>query len=126
MPSRKRVEQFIDAVVHGDHAQAIKDFYHADATMQENCEPPRRGRDNLIAHEKQAMGRLQEMKTHPPETVLVDGDDVMIMWTFDATDKQGVTRRLNEISHQVWSADGIMKERFVYDSATAWQIVEPA
>lgn len=126
MPSRKRVEQFIHAVVHGDHAEAIKDFYHADATMQENCEPPRRGRDNLITHEKKAMDRLQEMKTHPPKTVLVDGDDVMIMWTFDATDKKGVTRRLNEISHQLWSADGIMKERFVYDSATAWQIVDPS
>ncbi|MEP2102825.1 MAG: nuclear transport factor 2 family protein [Parasphingorhabdus sp.] len=126
MPSRKRVEQFIHAVVHGDHAKAIKDFYHADATMQENCELPRRGRDTLIAHEKKVMDRLQEMKTHPPQTVLVDGDNVMILWTFDATDKQGVTRRLNEISHQLWSADGIMKERFIYDSATAWQIVDPS
>ncbi len=111
--------------MHGDHADAIKDFYHVDATMQENREPPRRGRDNLIAHEKNAMGQLQEMKTHPPETVLVDGDNVMILWTFDATDKQGVTRRLNEVSHQIWSADGILKERFIYDSATAWQVVEP-
>lgn len=125
MPTRKRVEQFIHAVVHGDHADAIKDFYHIDASMQENFDPPRRGRDNLIAHEKRAMDRLQEMKTHPPETVLVDGDNAMIVWTFDATGKDGVTRRLNEISHQIWSADGIMKERFVYDSATAWQIVEP-
>ncbi|GAA0476635.1 hypothetical protein GCM10009096_18040 [Parasphingorhabdus litoris] len=125
MPSRKRVEQFIHAVVHGDHAEAIKEFYHVDATMQENCAPPRCGRDNLIAHEKKAMGSLQEMKTHPPKTVLVDGDNVMILWTFDATDKQGVTRRLNEIAYQIWSADGIMKERFIYDSATAWQVVEP-
>ncbi len=124
MPSRKRVEQFVQAVVHGDHAEAIRDFYHIDATMQENCEPPRRGRDNLITHEKKAMARLQAMKTHPPETVLVDGDNVMIIWTFDATDKQGVTRRLNEVSHQLWSADGIIKERFIYDSATAWQVVE--
>lgn len=125
MPSRKRVEEFIDAVVHGDHAEAIENFYHIDATMQENCEPPRRGRDNLVAHEKKAMGGLQTMKTYPPETVLVDGDNVMIKWTFDATDKQGVTRRLNEISHQLWSADGIMKEQFIYDSATAWKVVEP-
>lgn len=124
MPSHKRVEQFVHAVVHGDHAQAISEFYHADATMQENLNPPRRGRDNLVAHEKRASDSLQEMKTHPPETVLVDGDNVMIVWTFDATDKKGVTRRLNEISHQLWSADGIMNERFVYDSATAWQIVE--
>lgn len=124
MPSRKRVEQFVHAVVQGDHAQAISEFYHVDATMQENLNPPRRGRDNLVAHEKRAMDSLQEMKTHPPETVLVDGDNVMIVWTFDATDKKGVTRRLHEISHQLWSADGIMNERFVYDSATAWQIVE--
>ncbi len=124
MPSRKRVEQFIHAVVHGDHDKAIMDFYHADASMQENLEPPRRGRENLVAHEKQALANLQEMKTHPPETVMVDGDNVMIVWTFDATDKNGVTRRLHEITHQMWSDNHIMQERFVYDSATAWQIVD--
>ncbi|WP_108811484.1 nuclear transport factor 2 family protein [Sphingorhabdus sp. Alg231-15] len=124
MPSRKRVEQFVDAVVHGDHAKAIEDFYHADASMQENLAPPRRSRENLVAHEKRALANLQEMKTHPPETILVDGDNVVIVWTFDATDKNGVTRRLHEITHQIWSADHILQERFVYDSATAWQIVE--
>ena len=123
MPTRQRVEAFIEAVVHGDHAQAIRDFYHADATMQENLEPPRGGRDALVAHEQAALARLSRMHTHAPDTFLVDGDKVTIVWTFDATDKKGVTRRLNEVTLQHWTGDRIARERFIYDTATAWAVV---
>lgn len=123
MPGRKRVDEFIDAVVNGDHAKAIKDFYHIDASMQENTASPRIGRDKLIEHERAALARLNSMNTHSPETVLVGGDNVVIVWTFDATDKNGITRRLNEVTIQSWVSDRIAKERFVYDTAAAWLAV---
>lgn len=123
MPDRKRVDEFVDAVVSGDHAEAIADFYHPGASMQENREPPRLGRDQLVAHEQAAMSRMESMHTHPPEAVLVDGDHVAISWIFDSVGKDGVTRRLHEIAMQQWQGDRIIKERFVYDSATAWQPV---
>ena len=65
MPDRKRVEAFIAAVVGGDHVRAIADFYHEDASMQENHQPPRQGRDTLMRHEAQALKRVQHMHTHP-------------------------------------------------------------
>lgn len=123
MPERQRVLDFIAAVVSGDHAGAIADFYHPDATMQENGNPPRIGRDRLIAHERAALARLKAMHTHPVKTFLVDGDDVVIHWTFDATDLSGATRRLEELAFQRWQGDRIIKERFFYDTATAWQVV---
>jgi hypothetical protein len=43
--------EFVSMVVSGDHVAAISDFYHNDATMQENRNEPRCGRDNLMAHE---------------------------------------------------------------------------
>lgn len=126
MPTRKRVAAFVDAVVYGDHADAIAEFYDEQASMQENQEPPRVGRAALIAHEQAALSQLVDMKAYDPELVIVDGDHVSIVWTFDATGMDGVTRRLNEVALQIWSGDRIVKERFVYDTATAWQSVSPS
>jgi ketosteroid isomerase-like protein len=122
VPSRKRVESFIASVVAGDHVRAIADYYHEDASMQENLQPPRRGRALLMAHEAKVLERMK-MHTHPAPLFLVDGDNVVINWTFDATGKDGITRRLNELALQRWDADRIAEERFVYDAASAWTIV---
>lgn len=121
MPDKQRVERFIDAVVHGDHVEAIRDFYHEDATMQENLGEPRRGRDTLMAHEAKALSNMQKMETKPVATFLVDGDNVAIRWTFIMTDKAGTRRQLEELSLQRWDGDRIASEQFFYDSKTAWQ-----
>ena len=124
MPDRKRVEDFIAEVVGGDHVKAIADYYHEDASMQENAKSPRKGRGTLMDHEAKVPKRLQKMHTHPDVTFLVDGDLVVIHWTFDATDMSGVRRRLEELSLQRWRGDRIIEERFFYDTATAWQALK--
>ncbi|GAA6156532.1 hypothetical protein NBRC116588_20050 [Pyruvatibacter sp. HU-CL02332] len=124
MPDKQRVERFIDAVVHGDHVEAIRDFYHEDATMQENLGEPRRGRDTLMAHEAKALSNMQKMETKPVATFLVDGDNVAIRWTFIMTDKAGTRRQLEEVSLQRWDGDRIASEQFYYDSKTAWQMMD--
>jgi ketosteroid isomerase-like protein len=123
MPSRERVEAFIAAVVGGDHVRAIADYYQEEASMQENLLPPRRGRAALMAHEAKVLERVK-MFTHPDPNFLVDGDHVVINWIFDATGKDGITRRLNELALQRWAGDRIAEERFVYDTASAWTVVE--
>jgi hypothetical protein len=124
MPSRERVEAFIAAVVAGDHVRAIADYYHENASMQENLKtPPRTGRDALMAHEAKALQRVH-MHTHPHPVFLLDGNQVAINWIFDATGKDGVTRRLDELALQRWEGDRIAEERFFYDTASAWTVVE--
>jgi ketosteroid isomerase-like protein len=124
MPSRERVAAFIASVVSGDHVKAIADYYHEDASMQENLQTPRQGRAHLMAHEAKVLERTK-MYTHPNPLFLVDGDNVVIKWIFDATGKDGVTRRLHELALQRWQGDRITEERFVYDSASAWTVVGP-
>lgn len=123
MPDRSRVEEFINAVVSGDHVAAIANYYHEDAYMQENDDPPRQGRDLLLAHEKAALERIQSMETHPVGTYLLDGDNVVIQWTFDIIDAKGQKRRLEELALQLWKGDRILQERFFYDSAKKWHPV---
>jgi SnoaL-like domain len=123
MPSRERVEAFIASVVGGDHVRAIADYYHENASMQENLQTPRRGRALLMAQEAKVLERTK-MHTHPDPLFLVDGDNVVIAWIFDATGKDGITRRLTELALQRWDGDRIAEERFVYDSALAWTVVD--
>jgi ketosteroid isomerase-like protein len=126
MPAPDRLHAFIQAVLGGDHVQAIADFYHADATMQENGLPPRRGRDALLAHEAQVLSRLRAMITHPPRVIVAQDDHVAINWTFDAVAHDGSVRRLDELALQRWRGDRIAEERFFYDTATAWQSIDEA
>jgi len=108
MPDIKRVEEFIATVISGDHVRAIEEFYHQDASMQENDAPPSKGRKTLIEHEKQALTRIKHIETLPVKKYLLDG----------------IKRRLEELSLQRWQADYIIEERFFYDSATAWQTLD--
>jgi len=118
MPDRSRVQAFIATVVSGAHVEAIAGFYHEDASMRENTREPRRGRAALMAHEAAALARMAKIHTHPAGTFLIDGDQVVVQWTFDITDQQGVTRRMEELSLQRWRGDRIAEERFYYDPAS--------
>ena len=117
MPSRERVQAFVDAVVAGDFVQSIRDFYAEDATAQENLNPPRVGREALIAYEQKTLDSMGSVKAHCT-TLLVDGERVVIGWRFDMTSHEGVTRRLDELSLQTWRGDRIQTERFFYDPAS--------
>ena len=44
MPTRDRVQAFVAVVEAARYVEALEDFYHPDATMQDNQDPPRLGR----------------------------------------------------------------------------------
>lgn len=105
-------------VVAGDYVGAIVDFYHDDASMQENTDEPRRGRDGLVAHEEAALRRFR-IRTRQKPTVLIDGDRVAINWTFDITADDGTQTRMDEVALQLWRGERIAEERFFYDPEAA-------
>lgn len=117
MPSRERVREFIAAVERGDYVGAIENYYHPNASMHENTAPPRVGREALVAHERKVLAGLKDMRTRRVETVLVDGDRVVINWVFEMTGPDGVTRVMDEVALQTWDGDRIVTERFYYDPA---------
>jgi ketosteroid isomerase-like protein len=122
MPTRERVQELISAVITGDHAEAIARFYTDDATMQENTSEPRRGLANLVARERKVTEQVATIVTHPPDTVVIDGDRVAIHWVFEFTHADGRTRIVDEIAVQHWDGDKIRRERFFYDSpSAAWR-----
>jgi len=119
MPTRERVQELITAVVGGDHAEAIARFYTEDASMQDNAGEPRRGRAHLVERERQVTAKVARIVSHPPDSVVIDGDRVAIHWVFEFTHHDGRVRIIDEVALQIWNGDLIASERFFYDSAAA-------
>ena len=117
MPSRARLDEFIGVVESGDHAGAIERYYTEDSSMQENANPPRVGRDGLVAHERGVLARMSHVYSKAVSSV-VEGDHVAIHWIFELTDKSGKVRRIDEVALQEWRGDKIFRERFFYDPST--------
>jgi ketosteroid isomerase-like protein len=115
MPARDRVAAFVAAVEAGRYVEAIEDFYHPDASMQDNQPPPRVGRDRLVADERATMAMFATMKTDPVEDLLIDGDRVMVRWRFTFTPAEGPAMIMEELALQRWDGDRIAEERFFYD-----------
>lgn len=117
MPSRQTVKDFVALVEQSQFVQAIEQFYAPHASMQENGEPPRVGRDVLVAHEKGVMAAFAGTRTLPVQDLLVDGDRVVIHWVFEFTTAEGRLMRIDELALQRWEGEKIVEERFFYDTA---------
>jgi len=115
MPDQATVLSFMDAVENGEFVAAIERYYHADASMQENDEPPRAGRDVLVPYEQKFLDSMASVSGRRLAPPLIDGDHVAIRWHFDLRTKDGTHRVLEEIAFQTWQGDRIMEEKFFYD-----------
>ena len=122
MPSRECVRQFIALVERSKFVEAIQQFYADDASMQENNHPPRIGREAQVEHEQRAIAACKEVRTLPVQSFVVDGDHVAINRVFEFVAKDGRKSRMDELAHQVWRGDRIIRARFYYDPA---QTVKP-
>ena len=115
MPARERVEAFVALVEQAKYVDALEQFYHPHATMQDNQQPPRLGLERLIADEQATMARFAHMQTDPVTDLLVDGDKVMIRWRFTFTPAEGPPVVMEELTLQRWDGDRVAEERFFYD-----------
>ena len=115
MPDRDRVLAFVDLVERARYVEALEQFYHPDATMQDNQQPLLLGLERLIADERATMARFAEMKTDPVTDLLIDGDKVAIRWKFTFTPAAGPPMVMEEVALQRWKGERIAEERFFYD-----------
>jgi ketosteroid isomerase-like protein len=117
MPTRERVQALIDLVERGHYVEALASFYHEDASMQENLDPPRRGRDILIRGEQRVIEAHRAIRTRPVRMFMVEGDRAVVNWVFDFVDRDGRAYALDELAFQLWRGERIIEERFYYDPA---------
>ncbi len=118
MPSTETLERFIARVEQNAHAEAIEEFYTADATMQENQGPPRTGgRDAHVVNERKVLARARSVTSQCVRPVFVNGDHVVIRWIFHFEWLDGTHTHMEEIACQRWVGERMAEETFFYDPA---------
>ncbi len=116
-PSLSLVRSFIRRVEQQDYVGAIAHFYHEDASVQENQDPPRAGRAALIAHEMDLLVRYGQIPVRKVERFAINGNAVFINWQFELNVPCLGKRLFDEVAMQEWDGDRIRCERFYYDPA---------
>ena len=117
MPTAETLERFIARVEENAHAEAVEEFYTADASMQENQSAPRVGRDAHAANERRVMSRVRSLTSQCIRPVFVNGDRVVIRWIFHFEWLDGTVTHMEELAYQRWEGERIAEETFFYDSA---------
>jgi hypothetical protein len=115
MPTRPTLDRFVDTVLAGDFIGAIESFYLEGASMRENLDAPRVGRDVLVEGERRVMSGFKSIVAELAGPVLANGDRVAIPWRFAFTGADGAVRTLQEIAWQRWEGERIAEETFFYD-----------
>jgi hypothetical protein len=117
MPTTETLEGFIARVEQNAHAEAIQEFYTADASMQENQSAPRVGRDAHVANERRVFARAREVTSECVRPVFMSGDRVVIRWKFRFDWLDGTVTEMEEVACQRWEGDCVAEETFFYDPA---------
>ena len=112
MPSQQALDAFVAMVLSNKHDEAIATFYTPDSTMQENLDPPRKGREGNVARERAVMDRATKIDSVLEGPVFVSGDRVVIRWIFRFDFADGTSIVMDEIAYQRWEGDLIAEERF--------------
>ena len=117
MPSAETLERFIARVEQNAHAEALQEFYTANASMQDNQSAPRVGRDAHVANERRVIAKAKTIVSKCIRPVFVSGDNVVIRWTFEFEWQDGTATRMEELAYQRWEGERIADETFFYDPA---------
>jgi hypothetical protein len=117
MPTAETLERFIARVEENAHAEAVEEFYTADASMQENQSPPRVGRELHVGNERRVLARARSVASQCVRPVFVNGDKVVIRWIFRFDWLDGTVTRMEELAYQRWQGERIAQEQFFYDPA---------
>ena len=117
MPDHEIVERFIARVESNEHDKAIAEFYTEDASMQENQDEPRKGRDKLVAREQTFLARAKSVMSECVRPTFINGDRVVIRWKFHFVWLDGTSTEMEEIAYQRWEGNQIAEEQFFYDPA---------
>jgi hypothetical protein len=117
MPSQETLERFIQRVEQNAHAEAIEEFYTEKCSLRENQSEPRVGRDFHIGNERAVFGRAKSVQSHCIRPVFVNGDNVVIRWSFRFEWLDGTITRMEELTYQRWEGERMAEEQFFYDPA---------
>jgi hypothetical protein len=118
MSITERVHNLVAYVEQGRIIEAIEEFYDDGVVMQENLNPPTVGKAANLERERTFVASIAQVHENRAGGVFVEGNRVVIHWTFEFSGIDGKRLRFDQVALQVWDGDRIISERFIYDPAT--------
>lgn len=82
MPNQEILEKFIHAVENHPHYSVIAKFYADDATIQENQNNPKVGKENLIKNEREMLKKAKTVHSKCVRPFFQKDNTVIIRWKF--------------------------------------------
>ncbi|MBK7403156.1 MAG: nuclear transport factor 2 family protein [Phycisphaerales bacterium] len=120
MTFRNEVDNLLEHIKTGKILEAMDRFYADDLTMQENRQPPTKGKSANIEREKQFLAQVKEWKSTEILAVATEGslDDGVsfVEYAFEFINTAGQPVRYEQASVQRWNRGRIVSERFYYDT----------
>ncbi len=105
-----------DLILQGKALEAFEMYYHEDVEMQENEEPPTRGKEANRIREKEFFDSITEFRSAKAINIAVGEGITMVEWCYDYTHKDWGVRNYKQVSVQQWKDGKIIKETFYYGS----------
>ncbi len=102
-------------VLTGQAMEAFEKFYADDVEMQENSDPPAKGKDTNRQREIEFFSSIEQF--HGAEVRgSAAGDDISFAeWMMDVTFKGGQRMKLEQAVVRRWNDGKIVSERFYYN-----------
>ncbi|WP_299440310.1 nuclear transport factor 2 family protein [uncultured Aquimarina sp.] len=115
MPTIETIEKFINSVEQEPHDKVILQFYTDDASIQENQNKPRIGKDNLIKNEQRMLSKALSVNSTCIRPFFQIENKIIIKWKFQFVWKDNTVTEIEELAYQEWEGDKIKREQFFYD-----------
>ena len=112
----EKINELNNMILQGKALEAFDKYYHEDITMQENSNPPRKGKVANRQHEEAFFGAITEFRGAQPLKVTAGENTTMVEWYFDFTHKDWGIKKYNQVAVQEWKDGLIINERFYYGS----------
>ena len=115
MPTKETIESFINAVENKPHDKVIEQFYTDDASIQENQNVPRLGKENLIKNEQGMLSKALRVHSKCIRPFFQIENKVIIKWHFRFEWRNNTITEIEELAYQEWEGNKIKQEQFFYD-----------
>lgn len=113
---QQRLNNLFDYIRQGKIIDAMSEFYDSDTVMQDNANPPTKGRAANIEREKQFLSGVKEWKGFTVTASGVGDNVTFYESTMDFIATNGQPVHLEQVSVAKWSNGKIVHERFYYDT----------
>ena len=112
---KDKVSALNELIKSGHTIHAMELFYSDEVEMQENEDPPRKGKMACIEAEKRNIQKINGVESMLVNQAIDHTNEVVFSeWRFLVSYKDNSRFMLREVSVQQWSAGQIIKETFYY------------